>query len=385
MKFDLEILGNNALKIYILYCSLGGLITYIFPFLRFIFPLIFLMFFLKFLFNGNLDKKFLFILFIIIYLLYSLLFNGLQYVVYGLYVFYAILFSFIFRKDYYIRFFNDYKFWLTILITNCIGILYVNFERPAWIGMEQDLFGITKQVSREWGTLGMFRNPGFTNGSVTVASLIIISGLLYLESIFNKKNLMLVFLSIPIYCLITYCLYLSTTKTIMYSFIFLSILRFFPVLILKITSILLLLVSVLISLYYFLFGKILYSDTENSLLIRMEYTWPWSFSQLEGYKSIWGGGFGVVGSSSYLSGTGIPADNFFVYLYMIFGIFSLFFILFFWIKVCKNIFKLNVDKSFLLIFLALIFFAFTNNLVESIVFPVIVGIIIKVFYYPSKF
>lgn len=384
MKFNLQNLNDTALKSYLLYASIGGLLTYIFPLSRFVFPLILLLLFLRFLVIGEAKGKFLFIFFIITYVVYSFLFNDTFYIFYGVYVFYAFLFSFSFRRGYFYKISSDFKFWLIIYLVNCFGIIVVNYERPIWVGLEQDLMGISKQVAREWGTLGLFRNPGFTNASVTVASLIAISAISIQELLIGKRNKLFIFLVIPIFGFSIYCLYLSTTKTIMYSYLFVSIIRFLPVLILKIFSIFLTLFTIIFVYYYYFFSSVIFSDTENSLLIRMEYTWPWSFSLLTGVQNIFGGGFGKVGSASYLKGDGVPGDNLFVYLYMIFGVFSILLLLFFIFHFLKNIFRSNLNKVFLAYFMMVVLFGFTNNLIESIIFPVFFGIIIKEFYMSSK-
>ncbi len=376
----------NLIYGYLLFMSLYAPITYYFSSFRFFFSALALFYALLGIFLIKNSKTILILFLFIIYFLISIMNNGLKQSLYGLYIFSFFLFSFTLKKESIVHFFNEKKiFWFFILFINCFAVFYVDKNGSPWIGSSIENFGLERQLSKEWTAGEMIRNPGFSNSSVSIACLILLS---YFMSVFNlyrgdkiNKNIGIL-ISIILYPLVSYLIFLTTTKTIIFSMIFATFIFLLPLKIIPILSKIILIIMVVFSyLFFFLPGQEYYG--RNTLLIRFYDMWPSAFKILDDYISIiFGRGFGSIGTAQNFNNqyqTSNPGDNLLVYLYVTFGIFSLISCLYFIIKfLSKNIRIPNVNaRCFYVVFMILIFNCFTYNMVELSVFAIIFGMFIK--------
>lgn len=335
-------------------------------------------------------KKFSYILlmiFLSIYILIGMNNNSLISSIFGIYIFIPFLFSFLYSAELFQRIFtNNFKFNLFYFLSCAVGIFYVNQFGAEWIGAEQEIAGVTKVVSRDWISNGMMRNPGFTGTSVSSATLIIITCTFLGYTFLEKRR----FISLlVVFGLSAYLIYLTTTKTTMVTLGFVFILMFCSSFLtkyaVKITFLLLTLFS-----YYCMFNisNVSTGMLTNTMLIRMYQTWPNAMLLLETpMQYFFGKGFGSIGVPTYYFTPALAnsADNMYVYLYVIFGVFSVLLSFFFIMKFLS--FRLSLSKStkqFLIMSLVILTGGITSNLFEASFYSVYGGVIIGMIFSDKK-
>ncbi|MDH4837169.1 hypothetical protein [Escherichia coli] len=317
--------------------------------------------------------------FLSIYVLIGMNNNSLVSSVFGIYIFIPFLFAFLYSTELYQRIFvNNFKFNLFYFLSCAVGIFYVNQFGAEWIGAEQEIAGVTKVVSRYWISDGMMRNPGFTGTSVSSATLVIITCTFLGYTLLEKRK----FISLlVIFAVSAYLIYLTTTKTTMVTLGFVFILIFCSSFITKYIVKTIFLFLTLFS-YYCMFNisNVSTGMLTNTMLIRMYQTWPNAMLLLETpLQYFFGKGFGSIGVPTYYFTPALAnsADNMYVYLYVIFGVFSIFFSFFFMMKFLS--FGLTLSKStkqFLIISLVILTGGITSNLFEASFYSVYGGVII---------
>lgn len=322
--------------------------------------------------------------FVGLYLFIGMINKSLISSLFGLYVFIPFFYSFLFSKEIVNKIINeDYKFSTFLFITCAIGVLYVDTFGASWIGMEQEVGGITKEISKAWSSNGVMRNPGFTSGSVSAAGimLIVTAQIGRYLSIRGKV--------IP-YCLLFvvsfYVIYLTTTKTMIFSLVIVMVLLYMPFNVVRWVVKLSVLATCLFS-YYYMFGDkpLGYAQFDNTLLIRMYSTWPDAISILDDNISfLFGKGFGSIGTPSYYFPSKIssPADNLYVYLYVIFGLVSVIVMSILILKLLvKKKFHTLDDKLFYIIVVIIFSGAVTYNMIESSIYSIYGGVIIGCIFF----
>lgn len=385
-KLNLSSLAWFTFVFFIITKAFAGPIGMYFPYLRFI-PIL-LMIILMTLKGYKLiiSKASCLVIFsiILLYIFIGILYSSLGQALFGFYMFVPLIFSFMHYEEILpsiITRKNNLNFFL--FITCIIGVLYVNSFGAAWIGMEQEIGGVTKQISKAWSSDGIIRNPGFTSGSVTAASIILITAsMLSINLIKSGKYI----ITLCILSLSIYSIFLTTTKTMILSICIVIILivipSFFCRLVVKVT----LIFSALFS-YFFMFGDKFngYYVSDNTFLIRMFGTWPNAIGILdEKISLLFGKGFGSIGTPTYLfnANQASPADNFYVYLYVIFGIISSIFIVLLFLKmVTQKNYVTDSNKKFYILLFIIFLGALTYNLVESTIYAGYGGILIGAIWF----
>ncbi|PLL00494.1 hypothetical protein [Klebsiella pneumoniae] len=317
--------------------------------------------------------------FLSIYVLIGINNNSLVSSVFGIYIFIPFLFAFLYSTELYQRIFvNNFKFNLFYFLSCAVGILYVNQFGAEWIGAEQEIAGVTKVVSRDWISDGMMRNPGFTGTSVSSATLVIITCTFLGYTLLEKRR----FISLlVIFAVSAYLIYLTTTKTTMVTLGFVFILIFCSAFITKYIVKTIFLFLTLFS-YYCMFNisNVSTGMLTNTMLIRMYQTWPNAMLLLETpLQYFFGKGFGSIGVPTYYFTPALAnsADNMYVYLYVIFGVFSILFSFFFMMKFLSFGLTLSkTTKQFLIISLVILTGGITSNLFEASFYSVYGGVII---------
>lgn len=374
---------------FVLTKAFAGPIGIVIPYLRF-FPIALMMALLLIqgyrMMLSNISFSFIFGV-LILYIFIGVSYNSLVQSLFGIYVFIPFLFSFLFHEEILNKILSENNKLNTFLFFTCaIGIFYVNIYGASWIGMEQEIGGVTKEVSKAWSSDGIIRNPGFTSGSVTAASIMLISFSLLGSNFIKKRN----YFQVGLYLVIAlYAIYLTTTKTMIISIIFVLILMLIPAYFCRLLVKGTLIFSALFS-YFFMFSEKNpgYYTSDNTFMIRMFSTWPNAISILDDKLSLFiGKGFGAIGTPTYLFNARMtsPADNFFVYLYVIFGVISVAFIMLLFLKLIATRFYLyNKGKSFYILLFVIFMGALTYNLIESTIYACYGGVLIGAIWFSGQ-
>ncbi|EOE0699696.1 Uncharacterised protein [Klebsiella pneumoniae] len=306
---------------------------------------------------------------------------------FGMYIFIPFAFSFLFHNELISKILSkDNTLNLFLLLTCSIGIIYVNIYGGAWIGAEQEIGGVTKEISKSWSSDGVIRNPGFTSGSVTAASIILITASFLIYNYFKRGNYLILAILLA---LSVYTINLTTTKTMIVSLFFVVLMICIPLYLCRWFVKGTLVFCALFS-YFFMFGtpSLGYYDNDNTFLIRMYRTWPTAISILDNEISlVIGKGFGAIGTPAYLFNLKIasPADNMFVYFYVIFGLLSVVFFSVFYIKLLlRKSFFVGNEKKYLILLFIIFMGALTYNLIESTVYAAYGGVVMGVIWFLDK-
>lgn len=388
MKISLEKLNINLMFISVTFITFSAFFLTINPILRFVYPVLMLILIpINIIyFKNNKVNWFLFILFIFIYFLISIFNSGINSALFGLYVFIVLIYSMTISYKVLNEFLISYKFWLFILFSSVFGVIYVNLVGSVYQGVEYEGFGSAKQISKDWTTSGINRNPGFTDSSVTVAALIVLSGTLSICGILkNKIRILNVCISILLLILMIYATILSTTKTMLATIFIIFLIFFFSIRIKFFILQCITFLYILASFFFLFYGRRDYWG-DNTLLVRFYSTWPESLDLLKNdFEKIIGGGLGAIGAPLSVKGiSGYPADNFLVYLYVIFGFFSIlgsfyFLLNIFFIK------KIYLSNETLLVYIILLIGCLTYNVVELPIYSVFLGAILLAFFKKNSF
>ncbi|WP_180011102.1 hypothetical protein [Acinetobacter sp. YH16055] len=382
MKLNLDRFNLGVMFLMVVYTSLSVFVISISPLLRYIFPFLMVILIPLNILHYSKNKRnwFLFYFIILIYMIISLMDQKIISSLLGVYVFITIFFSASIKYEILLKFLSAKFFWVLIFLCNYIGLFYVDSFGSIFQGVEYETFGSTKNISKDWTASGVNRNPGFTESSITVAALLLISGTLFLGEFIKKINLLNIIIFIIIFGLMLHGLFLSTTKTMIATAIIVLLIFFiknkFKFIVLQILTFFYL----PISYYYLFFGEKDYLGN-NTLFIRFYETWPDSFKLLNSLlDKTFGSGFGSIGSPLMLKGSSAyPADNFLVYLYINFGVVSLIFAVYFLLNILK-IKKIYWNDNFLLIYVILLMGCLTYNIVELPIYSIFLGAILLSFF-----
>lgn len=378
-------INKNFICFSIIFFSCYSLIVSINPLLRLI-PAVgcILLIFIN-TFNNNSTKNIIFMMLFVVYIVFSTFYRSYMEIFYGIYMYVFLIFSLTVNKEIIFDIFNKKYFWLLIYFISVVGVIYVDLYGSINIGNSYDSLGMTKAVSKEWYTNGIVRNPGFTDGSVSVAFILLFSYLIIINNYFRLNNVFSFLILIFLFLFNLYVLNLTTTKTAMYFNIIIFLLYFFSTRFVNMASKVILTLFILLS-YFFMFNGVVIYSGKNTLLVRMYDTWPEAFEILNSMPAkFFGMGFGSIGTPLIFSKSMVsnPADNFLVYLYVTFGLVSVFFIFYFLFKFSLN--NVIYKKIFYLTFICLIGVGFTYNLVEFPFASLMLGMYVNVILYSVNF
>lgn len=284
---------------------------------------------------------------------------------------------------------KNYYFFLKtmvfIWIFSCFG-LFLNYLIPdlPWIGY----FDVSKEIgvgttSKVWATDDGARLSGFARASYNAAMIIGVSGLITLTS--TRYYL----LSIIVATITLFAIHLTTTKGMMMAFSIITIWYLFlkrtPLSKLSLISIIvsLFLISLIMPLLVVLYGYSAFVDINHmpkilsSLGERFYIMWPSAFKSFSLLDWFLGQGVGSIGSPQLLINHSITsfADNFFVYQYVTFGLFSIFYFSYIAAKIIKRYLR-DVQYFEWQTLMLIIWFAYgiTANMFEEQFFSTTLGI-----------
>lgn len=311
----------------------------------------------------------------------------------------GFIYSYYYKTSYSVLI-NIYRIFTPIAL---LGIFMDYFYELPWQGYEYEIGDFSIEASRYWTTFGIERLAGFQRSSVESGILIFMLLTINLTIRLYTKLKASAFLRCYDFILnfLGICgIYFTTFKTGFLSIILLNILWLLIIIyrniswykgkiicriIIKFQMLLLfiyLIIPPLISL-----SGVKFSDIKDEYLrilftsyaIRLEEMWPNAFELLEHSNfTFFGRGAGGIGVAQKYFEASLynPGDNFFVYIFVSFGVISLIIMLYLIIK----IFTIDIDNQhnlFLLISLFIIFsFGATVNVVESGGLMVIIAVLL---------
>ena len=228
-----------------------------------------------------------------------------------------------------------WMFWLWAI--SCTGMAINSVVPFPWAGTTYEILGVQREVARKWSYLDFDRLAGFGRSSFTTSYLIVF----YCCAILYSRRYPL-FIRLACYAASFYPLFLSTSKTAIAMWLGI------PIFLIGYELSKLLFPARLLLAYYWAKGSVialmvlviglpLWSEIPNilqdrqtfyffsfaSLLERMRYAWPMSFSLLSyGGNLVLGRGVGGIGTAQKFTEPDLYmfADNLFVYVFVWTGI-----------------------------------------------------------------
>lgn len=293
----------------------------------------------------------------------------------------------------------NFVYWYRLLIPIIVlGLLLDKFIDMPWANLIVRVGSMEQEVSRQWSTWGVERLAGFQSASFdsgSILSLLILFRFISMyigeKARFNYVDLVILFVGL-------YGVYLTTFKaayiytiilcgiTIAFTFYTRNVLIRILTKMVTVLSLAYAIVPPIMSVWggnlslNFLNGGFYYKYFFSSYGTRMLITWPDSFRLLEGsiLDGLFGRGLGGIGTAQKFAEPTLysPADNFFVFLYVSFGIVSL--LIIFWMLKVIIFNRENVSKTYVISSLILLMSIFggTSIFVESIVLFLGAGIIL---------
>lgn len=318
----------------------------------------------------------------VLYLIIGIINTKLIQVIFAIYIFIPFIYCIAFADVLFSKIFYGNKFFIYLSIISALGVIYVNHFGAPWVGGVLNIGGHEKVLSRDWTTNGISRIPGFTGASFDAATIIMISGFFVLFDFVQRKLWIPFGMLIPLFF---YAIYLTTTKTAIITFGFLSLLLLLPAVLTNLMSKLIVLISIIFT-YICMFsvtgnrgGYI-----TNTFLMRMYETWPAAIRLLEdNIDVIFGKGFGAIGTPALFfdAQNYNAADNAFVYLYIIAGIPSVILVILFLARYFSASFETGLIKNeYYLCSLCVFIGGLTYNLFESVFYAPFAGILVGVIF-----
>lgn len=283
------------------------------------------------------------------------------------------------------RTFTDNFFKIKHLITilwalSVLGVFLSVYYQFPWTDMTYDRFGTEVEGSREWAIQGFSRYAGFSRVSFEAASVIMI---LCLMLIVWHNNIVI---KLIIWILSGFAIALTTTKGMIGTYLIVIFSLFiwnWRKLRVALTVAIVLFVTILpLSTKFITYNlgindfilRIIFLSFEDRLLN----TWPEALLLLEKHGSfLLGRGMGGIGGPQTIFEPIIknPADNLFLYLFVIFG-FSAFIIIYHILQ--KTIALINSDNNalnsfYFLFWLTVFTFGLTANTIEAPLFGFLIG------------
>lgn len=272
-----------------------------------------------------------------------------------------------------------------------VGVAIDYYTNVPWTGLEYTLGGFSVEGSREWTTFGFERVAGFARASFEAADQLL---LLSIVIVFLSERKLLK----PIVWIATGILiYWTTTKKTSGTWIILTLVlpwmnaHFTPTVIIRQAAWVIPTLAALIGIALpvstlFITYQLNLNDFVSQVLFasfdeRLTYVWPASLDLALTHGSpFFGRGIGGIGiAQKYFEEIlQMPADNFFIYLYVIFGVFSLP-LIYFYTKRAAAVFIKKQDYANLMWALctAILFGGWAGNVMESPIKSIALGVSIS--------
>lgn len=278
-------------------------------------------------------------------------------------------------------------FYIFCFIVTTGGVIINNFISFPWEGVKYEIGNSVITASKQWSSLGQKRLAGFTRNSINASTYIMFCAMVIQLNKNVKKPIKI------ICCILTfYSIYLTTTKGMIISCVLFYVINFFDfkfnkkVVINVLIGFMILLPifsTVCEPVFDFLKENLeyeIYTKYFDSFRDRLCNTWPKALKLATDHGNwILGRGMGGIdGSQSiYEHLLYCPADNMFVYLYVIFGIPSM--LIFFCIikKVNGMKFKSQEDIYLYNILLIVCSYGIISNVLEGSLLCLALGACIR--------
>jgi len=216
-----------------------------------------------------------------------------------------------------------FMFWVAWL-----GLIINTFVNYPWIGSSYHLAGVSLETSRQWyNSFSLSRLPGFSRASFTVASQLLMFGVFLVFSLRSNIVRVLTWMAAGLGILLT------TAKGPFGAWLIISVYLVTQIwglkqlwnvpLILVAVAVAALPVSSLLVHYSFYLGHLSGANPLSSFSDRLDWMWPESLKLIsQPWQWFIGRGIGGIGiPQKFFSGRHfMPADNFFVYLCVDFGL-----------------------------------------------------------------
>jgi hypothetical protein len=268
-----------------------------------------------------------------------------------------------------------------------LGVAIDYYTDVPWAGLEYKFGDVSVEGSREWTTFGFERVAGFARASFEAADQLL---LLSIVIVFLSERKLLK----PIVWIATGILiYWTTTKKTSGTWIILTLVlpwmtaRFTPAVIIRQAAWVIPTLAALIGIALpvstlFITYQLGLNDFVSQVLFasfdeRLTYVWPASLDLALTHGSpIFGRGIGGIGTAQkyFEESLQMPGDNFFVYVYVIFGVFSLPLILFYTKRVATGFLKKH-DYAALMwtLSISVLFNGWATNVLESPITSIVLG------------
>ncbi|MBY0428190.1 MAG: hypothetical protein K2Q32_03125 [Alphaproteobacteria bacterium] len=280
-----------------------------------------------------------------------------------------------------------------------VGVLLNSQIKFPWIGESYQVLGQTVQTARDWTAIGFDRLAGFSRASYAVANQIAIFSMVILTMRISLLK------KLVVWTISAVAVYLTTTKITLFIMIIVPILTglvgYFqrksqqPTPTRQTIQLAFVIITVLASLMVLLpvfsltsrssisTGQSLGFISFDSLFERMWRMWPdaWNliFSDSNPILIIFGRGLGGIGTPQmfYEALKQNSADNFFVYIYVTFGMMSVFFIRYLVINIKKWATTRNATfQTYFALTVTTIMIGITANIVENATALLVLGLLL---------
>lgn len=268
-----------------------------------------------------------------------------------------------------------------------VGVAIDYYTDVPWTGLEYKFGDVSVEGTREWTTFGFERVAGFARASFEAADQLL---LLSIVIVFLSERKLLK----PVVWIATGILiYWTTTKKTSGTWIILTLVlpwmtaRFMPTVIIRQAAWVIPTLAALIGIALpvstlFIDYQLDLNDFVSQLLFasfneRLTYVWPASLDLALTHGSpIFGRGIGGIGAAQkyFEQSLEMPGDNFFVYVYVMFGVFSLPLILFYTKRVATGFLK-ESDYAALMwaLSISVLFNGWATNVLESPITSIVLG------------
>lgn len=284
------------------------------------------------------------------------------------------------------------KIILYLLLISIGGVILNLAIIYPWEGISYTIGDIEIEGTRAWinpGELLLKRMAGLSRSSSDAAIQIIIFTLFTVAFTKNRGS------KIVIWLLSGTAIMITTSKGVAFAFVSITVFFFVRLIIRRKVNMLFLIPSVIvmigIPIYAISRGS---NDTTinnpyirflfHSLFDRMNRAWPEAFHLIvENGSLLYGRGIGGIGAAQKFFEETLykPGDNLFVYLYGVFGLFSIFIVLYTVIKArYLNISSSNIDSFIFLMLLYIIIHGFTASIIEPILVNFFAGLMMHHIY-----
>ena len=319
---------------------------------------------------------------IVAVILYSLLallcVHNVYQILYGIKIFLPLTVGLFYYREFLSYDRRIVVFFFMMFMISCMGLYldYFFYEDMPWRNLAYTIDDVEISGVREWTAGELIRLAGFARSSYDAAVYVLFSSFFFMVYFRNRLFRFILWLVAGM------AIFATTSKGVLASYFLISVIMAIKLVLpaKSLRGVVIALVTLVIALpLYSVWATVSlynYSAIMGSFVDRLLNTWPaaWNLIVDDG-SVILGRGFGGIGTPQYLfyELNRNPADNFFLYLYAVFGMPC--FIYF--IYVCYKSLYLNLTvKQDLLCYLnliALFTYGITTNMVENSLLCLLMG------------